>query len=59
MKKKYDLKMHKMRSEMEVQLIKNLEEKKDARIAQLTKENSKMYTDPEVRNQRYHFFEGM
>lgn len=35
MKKKYDLKMHKLRTEMEdarAQLIKNLEEKKDARI---------------------------
>jgi hypothetical protein len=45
---KYDLKMHKMRGEMEdarAQLIKNLEEKKDARIAQLTKEHSKKYTE--------------
>jgi predicted metallo-beta-lactamase superfamily hydrolase len=48
MKKKYDLKMHKLRAEIEdmrAQLMKNLEDKKDARIAQLTKEHSKKYTE--------------
>jgi len=47
-KKKYDLKLQKIRSEMEearAALIKQAEEQKDAKIAQLTKEHGKKYTE--------------
>lgn len=47
-KKKYDLKMQKMRTEMEeyrAQLIRQAEDKKDAIIAQLTRDHVKKYMD--------------
>lgn len=47
-KKKYDLKMAKLRNEMEdarAALIKQLEEKKDQKIANIKKEHHKKYQD--------------
>jgi uncharacterized membrane protein YgaE (UPF0421/DUF939 family) len=48
LKKKYDLKMLKVRNEMEQyrkNLIKQLEEKKDEKIKKLTTEHTKKYSD--------------